>query len=148
MKKRHFRFCRTLVMLVLTVCLLAADLSPALAVTQAEINALKKDAAELDSRKKELEKQLDALSEDKAEVLQRRKLLDQQVANTSAQIQNIETQIAEYTALINQTEEELAQTEQQEAEQYELFCKRGLWRSRELWTIGRFCSMPTVSATC
>ena len=57
MKKRHFRFCRTLVMLVLTVCLLAADLSPALAVTQAEINALKKDAAELDSRKKELEKQ-------------------------------------------------------------------------------------------
>ena len=124
MKKRHFRFCRTLVMLVLTVCLLAADLSPALAVTQAEINALKKDAAELDSRKKELEKQLDALSEDKAEVLQRRKLLDQQVANTSAQIQNIETQIAEYTALINQTAEELAQTEQQEAEQYELFCKR------------------------
>ena len=124
MKKRHFRVCRTLVMLVLTVCLLAADLSPALAVTQAEINALKKDAAELDSRKKELEKQLDALSEDKAEVLQRRKLLDQQVANTSAQIQNIETQIAEYAALINQTAEELAQTEQQEAEQYELFCKR------------------------
>ena len=111
-------------MLVLTVCLLAADLSPALAVTQAEIDALKKDAVELDSRKKELEKQLDALSEDKAEVLQRRKLLDQQVANTSAQIQNIETQIAEYTTLINQTAEELAQTEQQEAEQYDLFCKR------------------------
>ena len=124
MKKRHFRACRTLVMLVLTVCLLATDLSPALAVTQAEIDALKKDAVELDSRKKELEKQLDALSEDKAEVLQRRKLLDQQVANTSAQIQNIETQIAEYTALINQTAEELAKTEQQEAEQYELFCKR------------------------
>ena len=124
MKSRHFRVCRTLVMLVLTVCLLAADLSPALAVTQAEIDALKKDAVELDSRKKELEKQLDALSEDKAEVLQRRKLLDQQVANTSAQIQNIETQIAEYTTLINQTAEELAQTEQQEAEQYDLFCKR------------------------
>lgn len=124
MKKRHFRIGRALVMLVLTVCLLAADLSPAMAVTQAEIDALKKDALELDSRKKELEKQLDALSEDKAEVLQRRKLLDQQVANTSAQIQNIETQIAEYTALINQTAEELAQTEQQEAEQYELFCKR------------------------
>ena len=124
MKNRHFRVCRTLVMLVLTVCLLAADLSPALAVTQAEIDALKKDAVELDSRKKELEKQLDALSEDKAEVLQRRKLLDQQVANTSAQIQNIETQIAEYTTLINQTAEELAQTEQQEAEQYDLFCKR------------------------
>ena len=61
MKKRHFRACRTLVMLVLTVCLLATDLSPALAVTQAEIDALKKDAVELDSRKKELEKQFGRL---------------------------------------------------------------------------------------
>jgi len=124
MKKRHFRLFRTVVTLVLALCLLAADLAPALAVTQADIDALKKDAASLDSKKKELESQLDALADDKAEVLQRRKLLDQQVANTSAQIQNLESQISEYTALITQSEEELAETERQEAEQYELFCKR------------------------
>lgn len=110
--------------LLFAICLLAADLTPALAVTQADIDALKKDAASLDSKKKELESQLDALADDKAEVLQRRKLLDQQVANTSAQIQNLESQISEYAALITQTEEELAETERQEAEQYELFCKR------------------------
>lgn len=124
MKKRHFRLFRTAVTLVFALCLLAADLTPALAVTQADIDALKKDAASLDSKKKELESQLDALADDKAEVLQRRKLLDQQVANTSAQIQNLESQISEYAALITQTEEELAETERQEAEQYELFCKR------------------------
>lgn len=122
--KKYFRLGRTLVMLMLAVCLLAADLTPALAVTQADIDALKKDMASLDSKKKELEQQLDALSDDKAEVLQRRKVLDQQVANTSAQIQNIETQISEYSALINQTAEELAETERQEEAQYELFCKR------------------------
>lgn len=124
MRKRHSRFFRTAVTLLFAICLLAADLTPALAVTQADIDALKKDAASLDSKKKELESQLDALADDKAEVLQRRKLLDQQVANTSAQIQNLESQISEYAALITQTEEELAETERQEAEQYELFCKR------------------------
>ena len=124
MGKRYVRLSRALVTLTLAVCMLVADMAPVLAVTQADIDALKKESSQLDAKKAELEKQLDALADDKAEVLQRRKLLDQQVANTSAQIQNIETQIAEYTALINQTAEELAQTEQQEAEQYELFCKR------------------------
>ena len=124
MRKKHFRIGRTLVMLVLAVCMLSADLAPVLAVTQADIDALKEDAAELNTRKKELEQQLDALADDKAEVLARRKLLDQQVANTSAQIQNVEAQIAEYAALITQTEAELAEAEQQEAEQYELFCQR------------------------
>ena len=113
-----------MVTLALAVCMLVADMAPVLAVTQADIDALKKESSQLDAKKAELEKQLDALADDKAEVLQRRKLLDQQVANTSAQIQNIETQIAEYSALIAQSEAELAEAEQQEAEQYELFCKR------------------------
>ena len=124
MKKRCFRIGRSLVMLLMVLCLISADLTPVLAVTQADIDALKEDAAELNTRKKELEQQLDALADDKAEILARRKLLDQQVANTSAQIQNVETQIAEYSALITQTEEELAEAERQEAEQYDLFCQR------------------------
>ena len=124
MRKRHFRWGRTLVMLFTAACLLAADVTPVLAVTQADIDALKQETAKLESEKAALEKQLDALADNKAEVLQRRKLLDQQVANTSAQIQNIETQISEYSALITQTEAELAEAERQEAEQYDLFCKR------------------------
>ena len=124
MRKRHFRWGRVLAALTLAICMMAADVAPVLAVTQADIDALKKESSQLETKKAELEKQLDALADDKAEVLQRRKLLDQQVANTSAQIQNIETQISEYSALITQTEAELAEAEQQEAEQYDLFCRR------------------------
>ena len=124
MRKKHFRWGRVLVSLTLAICMMAADMAPVLAVTQADIDALKKESSQLETKKAELEKQLDALADDKAEVLQRRKLLDQQVANTSAQIQNIETQISEYSALITQTEAELAEAEQQEAEQYDLFCRR------------------------
>lgn len=124
MRKKHFRWGRALVTLMLAVCMMAADVAPVLAVTQADIDALKKESSQLETKKAELEKQLDALADDKAEVLQRRNLLDQQVANTSAQIQNIETQISEYAVLITQTEAELAEAEQQEAEQYDLFCKR------------------------
>lgn len=124
MRKKHFRLGRMLVTLVMALCLVGADVAPVLAVTQADINALKNDAADLNTKRKELEQQLAALSGDKAEVLTRRKLLDQQVANTSAQIQNVESQIAEYAALITQTEQELAEAERQEAEQYDLFCQR------------------------
>lgn len=118
------RICRVLVCLTMMFGVLAADLSPAFAVTQAEIDALKDDAGDLKTKRKELEAKLAALSDDKAEVMKRKKLLDQQISNTSAQIQNVETQIANYAALITQTEAELTDAEAREAAQYELFCQR------------------------
>ena len=125
MKKMNWkRLCRTLVCLIMAFCVLAADLAPALAVTQEEINELKDDANDLKSKRKELEAKLNALSDDKAEALNRKKLLDQQISNTSAQIQNVEAQIANYTDLITQTEAELAEAEAKEEAQYELFCQR------------------------
>ena len=42
----------------------------------------------------------------------------------SEEIANTEQQIAQYEALIEQTEQELSETQAQEADQYELFCKR------------------------
>ena len=124
MKKSMIRICRTLMCLMMAFCVLAVDISPALAVTQAEIDALKDDASDLKSKRKDLEAKLNALSDDKKEALNRKKLLDQQISNTSAQIQNVEAQIANYTELIAQTEAELADAEAREAEQYELFCQR------------------------
>ena len=99
-------------------------MSPALAVTQAEIDSLKNEAKELGSQKKELEAKLKELANDKSKALERKKLLDQQIDNTSAQIKNVETQIADYADLITQTEAELADAEEREAAQYELFCQR------------------------
>jgi len=125
MKKTYVsRICRVLLCLMLVFCVLAGEGAPAQAVTQAEIDALKDDASDLKSKRKELESKLSALSDDKAEVLKRKNLLDQQISNTSAQIQNVETQIANYTALITQTEAELIEAEAKEAAQYELFCQR------------------------
>ena len=110
--------------LALALLLTALDFTGALAVTQADINALQRDAYELDAKRKELESQLDSLSDDKAQALKRKELLDQQISNTSAQIANVEAQISEYEELITQTEAELADAEEREEAQYELFCSR------------------------
>ncbi len=56
--------------------------------------------------------------------MERKNLLDQQIANTSAQISNVEAQIFKYASLISEKEQELAEAEEQEAAQYELFCQR------------------------
>ena len=118
------RICRMLAALALAVCLVGAEMSPVLAVTQAEIDSLKNEAKELGDQKKELEAKLKELANDKSKALEQKKLLDQQIDNTSAQIKNVEAQIADYADLITQTEAELADAEAREAAQYELFCKR------------------------
>ena len=123
--QRIKKLCRTLAALALTICVLAADMSPALAlVTQADIDALKSDATDLTAQRKELQRKLDELANDKSSAIQRKNLLDQQIANTTSQIANVEAQIDKYAALISQKEAELADAEEREAAQYELFCQR------------------------
>jgi len=56
--------------------------------------------------------------------VQKKTLLDDQIANTNAKISNTEAQISDYNALISQAEIELADAQQREEAQYELFCKR------------------------
>ena len=126
MRKRIVkRLLRPALCLALAVLCLAADLFPAAArVTQEDIDALKGDAADLKDQRRELEDQLKTLASDKSTAIQRKNLLDQQIANTSAQIANVEAQIAQYDQLIAQKEEELRQAEAEEAEQYDLFCRR------------------------
>ena len=126
MKKKYplRRLGRSLLMLALALCLVTAELAPALAVTQAEIDKLKNEASDPKTQKKDLQKQLDGLANDKAAVLSRQKKLDEQINNTSAQIRNVEAQISAYEELIVQTEAELVDAEQREAAQYELFCHR------------------------
>lgn len=94
------------------------------AVTQAQINALKKDAQNIASKKSEISSQLKALAADKKNTLARKTLLDEQLSLVEQEIENVEEQIAQYELLIEQTAQELADTEAQEAEQYEVFCRR------------------------
>ncbi len=118
-------FLRTLPLLVLALCLILADLSPAaVAVTQADIDALKGDAKDLAQEKKDLQAQIDKLSSDISSTMERKRLLDGQIGLTEQEISNKEEEIATYEDLIAQTAAELADAEAKEAAQYELFCKR------------------------
>lgn len=115
---------RCLAAFVLALAVVTADLSPVAAVTWADVNDLKDEAGDLADQRKELESQLDALADDKSEALKRKDLLDQQITNLSSQIRNVEAQISTYETLITQTEAELAEAQEKEEAQYELFCRR------------------------
>lgn len=126
--KRNFR---AAVALLFALCVVAANLPPlslapqtASAVTQADIDKLKKESNALASKKSNVTKELNALKKDKANTLKRKSLLDQQIVLISDEIAVTEQQIAQYEALIEQTENELNEAQAQEAEQYQLFCKR------------------------
>lgn len=119
------RLCSTaLVALMVLPVLPDAVVLPASAVTQAEINQMKEDAAALKKQRAELQKQLKAIQADKSKALDQKALLEQQINATQAEINNIAAQITQYDQLIAQKETELAATEEKERAQYELFCKR------------------------
>ena len=123
-KGRFRRMGRILLAMAMALLLSGAELTPVLAVTQADIDALKNESSDLSAEKKELQAKLESLAEDKSTAMERKTLLDQQIATTTAQIENVEEQIQQYAALISQKENELAQAQEDEEEQYELFCAR------------------------
>ena len=122
--KRAGRVFQVLAALLLAVCVLCVDLSPALAVTQADIDKLKNNDSDLSQQKKELQSKISALSDDIANNMKKKELLDSEISVLSSEISNVESQISTYAELITQTEAELLDAQEREAAQYELFCKR------------------------
>lgn len=94
------------------------------AVTQSEIDALKKDQAESAARQEELKEQLAEVEKDQANVQQRRKILTAELDAIKAELDSLDGQIAYYDGEIAQKEVEHQQAEEKEAEQYQLFCER------------------------
>ncbi len=126
MKKRMVKGLRSIVIALLVVSTLQLQLfaPPVKAVTQAEIDDLRDNASDLESEKNELQSQINELKDDKDDALAKKALLDEQSDVIRAEIANVEEQIAAYETLIAQTQAELEAAEQEEAEQYALFCKR------------------------
>lgn len=123
--ERVSRLFRTAVALLFAFSLLAPIfISPVQAVTQKDINSLKGNASDLASKKKAIQSKLDALTDDKQAAVEKKTLLDDQISVISDQISNAEDQIADYATMIAQTESELADAQQKEEAQYQLFCKR------------------------
>ena len=121
-RTRHV--CRILASLLCVLMVVTAVPSPAGAVTQADIDALKNDASSLSQQKKELKDKISALSDDISNNLKKKELLDSQISVLSSEISNVEAQISTYASLITQTEAELLDAQQREEAQYELFCRR------------------------
>ena len=92
--------------------------------SKAEIEALKKNAADLDKQKKELQEKLKAVRADKYAALEKKDLIEGQMEVIQSEIDNCDDQIATMGDLITAKGEELVQTEAKEKAQYELFCKR------------------------
>ncbi len=111
-------------MALMVICTAVLLPQPAAAVKQADIDALKSSATDLNKQKRELKAKLSALSSDKAQVMKKKELLDQQIAVQVKEIGNVETQISTYADLITQTQAELADAQEREAAQYDLFCRR------------------------
>ena len=122
MKRKHPRLRLLCGVLILALCTSAA--TRAGAVTQSEIDALKKEQQESQAKQEALKDQLADIEADQAAARQKRQILTQQLDAINAEIANIDAQIAWYDGEIARKEVERKEAEAREAEQYELFCQR------------------------
>ena len=122
MKRKHPRL--RLLCGVLILALFTSVAGPAWAVTQSEIDALKKEQAESQAKQEQLKEQLADAEAEQAAAEEKRQILTQQLAAINAEIESIDAQISWYDGEIAQKEEERKEAEAREAEQYELFCQR------------------------
>ena len=130
-KKRIFACVMALLMALALVPGEGPWLPAAQAVTQGDIDALKKDARAIDSKKKELQSELASLQKQQADAIAQRNNLDAQIELTVQEIANTESQINGYAALLDQTAYELEENRREEAERYELFCRRARAMEKE-----------------
>ena len=122
MKRKHPKL--RLLCGILILALFTSAASQAGAVTQSEIDALKKQQQESQAKQQQLKEQLADVKEDQAAAQQKRQILGQQLDAINAEIANIDAQIAWYDGEIARKEVERKEAEAREAEQYELFCQR------------------------
>lgn len=117
-----------LLMALALVLPLLASMLPARAATQDElenqISELKDDAAAAEERKKALEAELADLAKDEKKAMEQKKVIDQQLRALEEQIDNTQSQIDAYTALIAQQEVTLADAQAREEAAYQRFCER------------------------
>lgn len=109
---------------LMVAALFAEQALPARAATQADIDKLKQQAAEIASNKKELQAEIDRLKKEAKDATAEKAALDQRNDAIRAELENAEAQIQKYDELIAQTKTELEQVRQEEEAQRELFNSR------------------------
>ncbi len=94
------------------------------AASQSELDELNEEYDALQAKKNDLQSQIEALEASQSTNLAKKELLDEQVAVTQQQIDAANEQIAQYVTLIKEKQIEIADLEQKEAEQLELYKER------------------------
>lgn len=94
------------------------------AVTQAEIDKLKENAASLAQQKRTLNSQLDSIEGEIDNALAKKRVVEQEIMVVEEQIVNSEAQITMYDEKIAQEEINLANAQEEETLHYENFCRR------------------------
>lgn len=94
------------------------------AVTQEEIDKLKDDAAQMEQDKKDLQEQLKELKGEIDSAFDQKLVVEQEIILVEEQIANTQALIDKYSELIDQEEIKLGELMAEEAEQYDVFCRR------------------------
>lgn len=94
------------------------------AVTQEEIDAMKGQQTELQSKIGDLQSQIDGLQSQKDSAVDQCLLYQQQADTLAEQVANTNNIIGEYQAQIAETQAELVEAEADEEDYYRLFCSR------------------------
>ncbi len=127
MKKKTQR----IVVLILAVVMLLSVLLPALSMlteasssTKNKIKDLKSQISGNSAQIKEVEAKLKQARAEKADATTQKKILEEKIGILNEQISSTEAVIAQYAELIAEKEKEIAALEEQEQQQYELFCRQ------------------------
>ena len=91
---------------------------------EAELDAIEQQKEELQAQRKEMQAGIDELLAQRDTVLEKKALLDEQNQYAVEEMELIDEQIDVYTGLIEDKAEELAEAQEAETSQYELYCKR------------------------
>lgn len=98
--------------------------TPASAITKAELEEMKNQAGDLSAKKKEIQAQLNAVRADKDKALEKKDLLESEIDVLASEIEHSSAMVEKFDTLIAEKQTELAENQAQQEKQYALFCER------------------------
>lgn len=110
-----------LIMALSVLYVVVGSLTAGAAVSQSQIDKLKKQQKEIEKKKQEMLSQINSLEYEQSTALAKKVVLDNQIQLTQEDIANINDQIETYTQLIEVKKEEVIQAQQTEDEQWALY---------------------------
>lgn len=124
-KKKFSRFIFIIVALIMALSgfqLIINSLSAeAAAVSQSQIDTLKKQQKEIDQRKQEIQSRINELQARQSDSLEEKQMIDEQIQLTQDEIENINDQISQYDQFIAQKEIDVQTAQETENAQWDKY---------------------------